>query len=125
MAIHQRKINSVGGPVEIELFAGDRHVLSYRCTLMRGNGTDRIQLGEGDTVDTIPDTFLLPQTASELSGKFVSIAGLLSPMTVTGGDQNFSLEIRVSQDGALVGGSPVTINGKFQNTIGVLEHVEL
>lgn len=125
MAIHQRKINRAGGPVEIEVFAGDRHVLSYRITLMRGDGSDRRELPAQDTIDAIPDKVLLPLSASELSGKFVSLSGLLSPMVPNDRDQNFSLEIRVFQNGALVGGAPVRLSGQLQNTIAILEHVAL
>jgi hypothetical protein len=125
MSVHQKKINPQGGGVEVELFAGNRHVLSYRCTLMNGDGSNRVRIGEGDTVDNEPDNFHLPNPVSALAGKFIAVSGLISPMVVSGKDQAFSLEIRVRQNGALVGGAPVKITGQLQNTIGILEHVEL
>ena len=101
------------------------HVFTYQCRLMDGDGANRVDIGQGDTIDTKPDKFELPGPVSALAGRFVAISGLISPMVVTGQNQNFSLEIRVNQAGVPVGGGPVTITGQLQNTTGILEHVEL
>jgi hypothetical protein len=125
MSLHQRKVDPNGGAVEVELLVGFRHVFSYRCVLMKRDGSDPLQVLRGDTIDTLPDHVILPQSAARLSGLFLALDGFLSPIQLTGANQDFSIEIHVRQDRLPVGEGPVLISGKFQSTIPVLEHVEL
>jgi len=53
------------------------------------------------------------------------VSGLLSPVQVTGAEQDYSSEIHLRQDDVQVGGEPVCIAGKLQSTISILEYVEL
>jgi len=125
MSVHLRKINPAGGPVEIELVAGNMHVFSYKCVLMKKDGSSQQIVLRGTTIDTLPDKLILPFPAGQLADLFVAMDGLLSPITVTGKDQPYAIEIHVRQDGAEVGGGPVVINGTLKSTIPILEHVEL
>jgi hypothetical protein len=125
VALHQRKINPAGGPVEVELVAGFMHIFTYRTVLMKGDGTDQLEaIPPGSTVDRQPDRGVLPLTASQLPGRFFAVDGFLSPARVAG-NQNWSLEIHIRQDGMTVGGGPVVVNGQLTTTIPILEHVEL
>lgn len=125
MAVHQRKIDPTGGPVEVELVVGFMHVFSYRCFLMKRDGSDPQLVLRGDTIDNLPDKVILPLPSDKLAGLFLAWDGFLSPVQVTGANQNFSVEVHVRQQGLAVGGGPVSITGQFQSTIALLEHVEL
>lgn len=125
MAIHRSKISLTGGPVEIEVAAGNLHVFSYRCILMDATGGGQTQVMAGNTIDTLPDKDTLPQTPAQLSGLFLAVDGLLSPIKVTAKKQNFNIDIHVRQNGVDVAGSPVVVKGQLTSTIPVLEHVEL
>jgi hypothetical protein len=125
MAVHQRKIDPAGGPVEIEIFAGHKHVFSYRCLLMKGDGSDQVAVMEGTTIDNLPDKKTLVQTAAQLHGRFIAVDGLLSPIIVTGRKQPYQIDIHIRQGGSAVGGGPVVIKDELTTTIPILEHVEL
>lgn len=125
MALHQRKINPAGGTVEVELVAGFMHIFTYRTALMKSDGSDQLEaIPPGSTVDRLPDSGVLPLAAAQLAGRFFAVEGLLSPARV-GGNQSWSLEIHVRQNGVTVGGGPVVVNGQLTTTIPILEHVEL
>ena len=125
MAVHSRKINTVGGPVQVEIHAGNRHILNYRCVLMNADGSNQQTVLTGDTVDALPDDVILPFASSVLSGKFLALTGILAPVVVNDTNQNFNVEIRIRQDGALVEGSAVVVSGQLQSAIPILEHVGL
>ena len=126
MAVHKRKINPAGGPVEVELTAGFRHILTYRTVLMKGDGSDQQEaIPPGNTIDTLPDAGVLPLAPSLLAGRFFAIDGLLSPARVTAANQNWSLQIDIRQNGVTVPGGPVVVKGQLKTTIPILEHIEL
>jgi hypothetical protein len=125
MAVHQRKIDPNGAPVELELVAGFVHVLRYKCVLMKGDGSSQRMVLEGDTIDTQPDRMVLPLPANQLAGLFLAVDGFLSPIRITGKNQRYSLEIHLRQNGATVGEGPVLVSGDMQSTIPILEYVEL
>jgi hypothetical protein len=125
MAVHSRQINSAGGQVDVDIHAGHRHILNYRLVLMDGDGSNQQTILSGDTVDTLPDRITLPMAASALSGKFLALVGVLAPVVASGVAQNFNIDVSISQNGALIGGSPVSITGTFTSAIPVLEHIGL
>ena len=126
MAVHKRKVNPAGGPVEVVLTAGFMHIFTYRTVLMKGDGSDQQEaIPPGNTIDTLPDTGVLPLAASQLTGRFFAVDGLLSPARVTTANQNWSLKIDIKQNGATVPGGPVVVKGQLKTTIPILEHVEL
>jgi hypothetical protein len=124
MAVHQRKVSPTGGPVDVRLVVGHRHICSYRMVLMKGDGSSQQIVLKGDTVDTLPDELILPFPAPQLSGLFLALDGLLSPVQ-KGVEQRYSVEIFISQDGRVIDGNPVVIEEDTKVTVPILEYVEL
>ena len=132
--VHSRKINTAGGPVHVEIHAGNRHILSYRCVLMNADGSNQQTVLTGDTVDALPDDVILPFASSVLSGKFLALTGILAPVVVNDTNQNFlpDCDLRAAgangECGALSNsafGSPV-VNTQYTSDLregwGVREH---
>ncbi len=124
MAVHNVTLNLNGGRVEVELAAGNRHIFSYRCFLMDADGGNPSEVASGNTIDTVPDRFLLQDSPQQLAGRFLSVSGLLTPVQ-PGANQNYSVEIHLRQQGSEVAGSPVIETGQLSATIAILEFVRM
>ena len=95
-------LNAGGGRPAVEIIIGNGHFARFDVSLFDATGHNPQVFGEGVT-DSIPDIFPLPgSTVSALDRTTIFWRAVVSSFTGVAGE-NFSVTVRVIQDGKVVG----------------------
>ena len=97
MPLNKIKINTGGGPVQVEIRFGFAQVGAYTLKLWYQSGQSKL-LGEGVNTDNKPDILALPKPAKSNVGRILDcVATVLAPKPKAG--ERYRVDMIVWQDG--------------------------
>jgi hypothetical protein len=109
MPVSNAILNQAGSLPRIEIIIGFAHFAKFEFFLYDQNGQNPKKFAEGVNSDTIPDIFEIGTggTVASLHNRTIFWqAAIAAPVGTPGG--NFSVFIRVTQDGNIVGSDSTT-----------------
>lgn len=110
MALQMIKLDKTGGAVAVDILIGQAQFGRYTVTLFDENGKSPQEVGDGNNVDQLPDSFELPLKAGKLVGRLLGWTVTIGAPDDTSG-QAYFCRIAVSQDGKLLDDSPFEYSG--------------
>ena len=107
-------IKKNGSAPEIEITVGQAQWGEYIIYLWDAQHHNPAQIGAGLNSDNVPDKFSIGNSAAALNGRRLSWqVGIAAPQIGPG--QNYSLIVRITQDGKLVAGGVIQDSGPLSN----------
>lgn len=102
------KLDPDGKPPWVSIEFGHARLGAYRIYLTNPTETQVIKIDQGRNDDPIPDRFAIGRNASNLTGYYLTIDGMIAAIPPESDPEGaFSVTVKITQDGAEAQNSPV------------------
>jgi hypothetical protein len=103
-------LSKTGGQPQVEIIIGQAHWGRYHIYLWDPDGVTSQNVGSGLNVDQIPDQFVINRPVGSLDRWLLSWEVAVAPFQPAAGQQ-YSVTVKVTQDGAVVPGGQIVDQG--------------
>lgn len=102
MPLNQATLSGAGGVPKVEIIVGHAHFAKYEIFLYDVTGKNPKQIAAGVNSDDLPDVFDIGNSVGALDQTTLFWQAVIASPTGTPGG-NYSVIVRITQDGAVVG----------------------
>lgn len=108
------RFNPAGGEITVEVLFGQAQLGTYTLNLFDSAGKNAQEIGTGNNIDNLPDTFSIPGRASAMRDKLLGWNMIITAPS-SGQGQRYFASVKVMQDGQVVDDGPFEDGGPIDD----------